>query len=56
MLIAASSGAYVSQKGTAFDDIEIVGLVAMAPADIAVLAPTTSTHSGFSRSDDAKFV
>ena len=40
VLTAASSGAYVSQKGTAFDDIEIVGFVAMAPADIAVLAPT----------------
>src|SRR5664279_4330511 len=39
VLAAASSGAYVSQKGTAFDDIDIVGFVAMAPADIAVLAP-----------------
>ena len=39
VLTAASSGAYVSQKGTAFDDIDIVGFVAMAPADIAVLAP-----------------
>ncbi len=39
VLTAASSGGYVSQKGTAFDGIEIVGFVAMAPADIAVLAP-----------------
>jgi pimeloyl-ACP methyl ester carboxylesterase len=39
VLAAASSGAYVSQKGTAFDDINIVGFVALAPADIAVLAP-----------------
>ena len=39
VLTAASSGAYVSQKGTAFDDIDIVGFVAMAPADIAVMAP-----------------
>ncbi len=39
VLAAASSGAYVSQKGTAFDGIDIVGFVAMAPADIAVLAP-----------------
>jgi pimeloyl-ACP methyl ester carboxylesterase len=39
VLAAASSGAYVSQKDTAFDGIDIVGFVAMAPADIAVLAP-----------------
>ncbi len=39
VLTAASSGAYVSQIGTAFDGIEIVGFVALAPADIAVLAP-----------------
>jgi pimeloyl-ACP methyl ester carboxylesterase len=39
VLAAASSDAYVSQKGTAFDGIDIVGFVALAPADIAVLAP-----------------
>lgn len=39
VLNAASAGAYVSQKDTAFDGIEIVGFVAMAPADIAVLGP-----------------
>ncbi len=36
---AASSAGYVSQKGTAFDGIDIVAFVALAPADIAVLAP-----------------
>ena len=39
VLAAASSGPYVSQKDTAFDGIDIVGFVAMAPADIAVMAP-----------------
>ena len=39
VLAAASSGAYVSQTDTAFDGIDIVGFVAMAPADIAVMAP-----------------
>ncbi len=39
VLAAASSGDYVLQKGTAFDGIDIVGFVAMAPADIAVMAP-----------------
>ena len=39
VLAAASSGAYASQTGTAFDGIDIVGFVALAPADIAVLAP-----------------
>ncbi len=39
VLAAASSGGYVSQRGTAFDDIDIVAFVALAPADIAVLAP-----------------
>ncbi len=39
VLAAASSGAYVSRKGTAFDGVDIVGFVALAPADIAVLAP-----------------
>ena len=39
VLAAASSGAYVSQQGTAFDGIDIVGFVALAPADIAVMAP-----------------
>lgn len=38
-IAAASSGAYIAQKGTAFDDIELVGFVAMAPPDTAVLAP-----------------
>ena len=38
-IAAASSGAYIAQKGTAFDDIEMVGFVAMAPPDFVVLAP-----------------
>lgn len=39
VLAAASSGAYLAQQGTAFDGINIVGFVALAPADIAVMAP-----------------
>lgn len=39
VLTAASSGAYLAQKGTAFDGVDIVGFVALAPADIAVMAP-----------------
>ena len=39
VLAAASSASYVSQIGTASDGIDIVGFVALAPADIAVLAP-----------------
>lgn len=39
VIAAASSGAYINQKGTAFDDINIVGFVAMAPEDIRVMAP-----------------
>ncbi len=38
-IAAASSGDYIAQKGTAFDDIELVGFVAMAPPDFATLAP-----------------
>ncbi len=34
VLAAASSPDYIAQKGTAFDDIEIVGFVAMAPPDV----------------------
>jgi pimeloyl-ACP methyl ester carboxylesterase len=39
VLAAASSAAYVSQTGTAFDGVDIIRFVALAPADIAVLAP-----------------
>lgn len=38
-IAAASSGDYIAQKGTAFDDIELVGFVAMAPPDFVTLAP-----------------
>jgi pimeloyl-ACP methyl ester carboxylesterase len=38
-LAAASSGDYIHQKGTAFDGIELVGFVAMAPHDLATVAP-----------------
>ncbi|MGB6970259.1 MAG: lipase family protein [Methyloceanibacter sp.] len=38
-IAAASSADYIARKGTAFDDIELVGFVAMAPPDLAVLAP-----------------
>ena len=38
-IAAANSGDYINQKGTAFDDIEMVGFVAMAPPDLAVLVP-----------------
>lgn len=39
VLAAAGSGAYVSQKGTVFDGIDLVGFVAMAPPDTTVMAP-----------------
>lgn len=38
-IAAASSDSYIKQTGTAFDDIELVGFVAMAPPDIAAVAP-----------------
>lgn len=38
-IAAASSGDYIAQKGTAFDDIELVGFVAMAPPDFLTIAP-----------------
>jgi pimeloyl-ACP methyl ester carboxylesterase len=38
-ITAAGMPGYVAQKGTAFDGIELVGFVAMAPPDVAVLAP-----------------
>jgi pimeloyl-ACP methyl ester carboxylesterase len=41
-LAAASLAAYIGQNGTAFDGINIVGFVALAPQDVAVLAPKTS--------------
>ncbi len=38
-LSASGQADYITQKGTAFDGIEIVGFVAMAPQDIAAIAP-----------------
>jgi len=38
-IAAASSGDYIHQTGTAFDGIELVGFVAMAPQDVASAAP-----------------
>lgn len=38
-IAAASSGEYINQSGTAFDGIELLGFVAMAPQDVAVAAP-----------------
>lgn len=39
VLAAASSGDYINQKGTAFDGINIVGFVALAPEDMRVVEP-----------------
>lgn len=36
---AASAGDYIHQKGTAFDDIDLVGFVALAPQDLSVMTP-----------------
>jgi pimeloyl-ACP methyl ester carboxylesterase len=38
-ITAAGMADYVARKGTAFDGIDLVGFVAMAPPDIAALAP-----------------
>lgn len=38
-LAAASSGEYINRKGTAFDGIEMVGFVAMAPPDVSTVMP-----------------
>jgi hypothetical protein len=38
-ITAASMPDYVAQTGTAFDGVDLVGFVAMAPPDVAVLAP-----------------
>ncbi|MBX9758146.1 MAG: alpha/beta fold hydrolase [Beijerinckiaceae bacterium] len=38
-LAAASLSEYIGQKNTAFDNFEVVGFVAMAPDDIAAVAP-----------------
>jgi Secretory lipase len=38
-LAAASAGDYIARKGTAFDGIELLGFVAMAPQDTRTVAP-----------------
>lgn len=38
-IAAASSGDYINRKGTAFDSIEMVGFVAMAPPDASTTMP-----------------
>ena len=38
-IAAASSGEYINQKDTAFDDIEMFGFVAMAPPDFRTMTP-----------------
>ena len=38
-ITAASLPAYLSQTGTAYDGVEMVGFVALAPQDVAVVAP-----------------
>jgi pimeloyl-ACP methyl ester carboxylesterase len=38
-ITAAGMPGYVAQKGTAFDGIELVGFVALAPPDVAAVAP-----------------
>lgn len=39
VLAAASSTAYINQKNTAFDDIEIIGAVALAPDALGPIVP-----------------
>lgn len=36
---AASAGDYIHRKGTAFDGIDLVGFVALAPQDLSTMAP-----------------
>ncbi len=38
-IAAASMPAYLSQTGTAYDGVEMVGFVALAPQDVAAVAP-----------------
>lgn len=40
-LAASTMPDYIGQKGTAADDLDIVGIVALAPDDVSTLAPTT---------------
>jgi pimeloyl-ACP methyl ester carboxylesterase len=38
---ASSQGAYIAEKGTAFDGLDMVGFVAMAVPDLAMYSPAT---------------
>lgn len=49
-LAAASSRDYINQKGTAFDGIEMVGFVAMAPPDVATAIPQDGITEGTAES------
>jgi pimeloyl-ACP methyl ester carboxylesterase len=41
-IAAASLGAYVNQKGSVADDLQVLGFVAMAPEDAAVMLPNAN--------------
>ncbi|BEI39253.1 lipase family protein [Polynucleobacter sp. HIN8] len=41
-IAAASLGAYLNQKGSVADDLQVLGFVAMAPQDAAVMIPNAS--------------
>lgn len=43
---ASSQGAYIAEKGTAFDGLDIVGFVAMSVPDLAMYAPATMDQAG----------
>jgi pimeloyl-ACP methyl ester carboxylesterase len=44
--LGASQGAYIDQKGTAYDGLEVVGFVAMAVPDLAMYAPDKLDEAG----------
>lgn len=43
---AASQAAYIAQKGTAFDGLDILGFVAMSVPDLAMYRPATLDEAG----------
>lgn len=43
---ASSQAAYIAQKGTAYDGLDMVGFVAMAVPDLAMYAPKTLDEAG----------
>ena len=46
VLAAASSPEYIAQKGSAFDGIQLLGFVAMAPPDVAATIPSRPSDPG----------